>query len=695
MAEAPPDAGRHDTPPLPEREPSALGDRSRHRFTVAVVVALGAVSLPYLWILWDLWTSTADAFRSVAPANFYDLQARAMLAGHLYVPNGSLGIEAFVHGGHQYTYFGLFPSLLRMPVLVLTHQFDGRLTAPSLLLAWLVTGLFASLLLWRVRVLARGDAALGLAEAVCSGVLVAAVTGGSVLLYLAASPKVTHEDVAWSVALAIPTVFALLGVLERPSTGRVAASGVLVLATALNRSTTGYACIIGALLVAGWFAFSKGEAAHRRWAAPMAGVGLVALAVTCLVNWAKLGMPLGLSEADQVWTHVNAHRHYYLASNGGNAFGLKFLPTTLLAYLEPAGLHVSTVFPFLSLPTSPAHAVGNVVLDETYPTASLPASMPLAFLLGCWGLIAAFRPRSIGRIGLARLLLVATAAGTAGVLFFGYIADRYLADFLPFLALAAMVGLVDLWRRLEGRSHRVRVGAVSVIVVLGIFGVWANVGAALTPTALWTSAQAKQFLSTQASLGAAPTVEHGPVLPYFAPAGTVFVAGACQALYVSTGFSYSTIPGQQLQHETWIAAEQGPGINHEFTLEFNRPVAAGDAPIHLLSFGATSLAAVPTGDGQVRLEVLHPRTPSIDWPTSSTGPLPVRPGVLYRIAVTTDPYLHAIDVSGLGGGIEYYLAGSGPAVVATGSDPAATVTSPTSPTPSMGLCRTLLRHAPA
>ncbi len=308
-------------------------------------MALGAVSLPYLWILWDLWTSTADAFRSVAPANFYDLQARAMLAGHLYVPNGSLGIEAFVHGGHQYTYFGLFPSLLRMPVLVLTHQFDGRLTAPSLLLAWLVTGLFASLLLWRVRVLARGDAALGLAEAVCSGVLVASVTGGSVLLYLAASPKVTHEDVAWSVALAIPTVFALLGVLERPSTGRVAVSGVLVLATALNRSTTGYACIIGALLVAGWFAFSKGEAAHRRWAAPMAGVGLVALAVTCLVNWAKLGMPLGLSEADQVWTHVNAHRRYYLASNGGNAFGLKFLPTTLLAYLDPAGLHVSTGLP--------------------------------------------------------------------------------------------------------------------------------------------------------------------------------------------------------------------------------------------------------------------------------------------------------------------------------------------------------------
>ena len=50
------------------------------------------------------------------------------------------------------------------------------------------------------------------------------------------------------------------------------------------------------------------------------------------------------------------------------------------------------------------------------------------------------------------------AAATAGVLFFGYIADRYLADFLPFLALAGMIGLVDVWRRVDGRRIRSGVG---------------------------------------------------------------------------------------------------------------------------------------------------------------------------------------------------------------------------------------------
>ena len=134
-------------------------DRGRRRFTIAVVVALVIVGVPFLWVLWDLWTGTFDPLRQFSPGNFYDLQARAMLAGHLYVPNGSLGIEAFVHGGHQYTYFGLFPSILRMPVLAVHPPSRRTADADSMLLAWLVTGLFSSLLLWRVRVLVRGDAA--------------------------------------------------------------------------------------------------------------------------------------------------------------------------------------------------------------------------------------------------------------------------------------------------------------------------------------------------------------------------------------------------------------------------------------------------------------------------------------------------------------------------------------------------------
>jgi hypothetical protein len=677
-------------------------DRGLRRFVVAVAAGWTVVTVPYLWVLWVLWTGRVNLARQLSPDDFYDLQGHALLAGHLWVPNGALGIEAFVHGGREYTYFGLFPSLIRLPVLALTHAFDGRLTAPSMLVAWCLTGLFASLLLWRVRVLVRGDAAIGWAEAVASGMTVAALTGGSVLVYLASAPRVSHEDLAWSVALTVGAVFALLGVLERPTWGRVGASGLLVLAASLDRAPTGYACCIGAALIAGWFALPRNRPTSGRWILPMALVAVVPMAVVGLVNWWKLGMPFGLSEADQIWTHINVHRQRYLAASGGSGFGLRFLPSTLTAYLQPGGVHLQAAFPWITLPTSPARTVGNVVLDNTYPTASITASMPLVTLLGAWGLITACRPRPVGRVALTRVLLVAMVAATSGVLLFGYVADRYLADFLPLLALAGSVGLVDLWRRLDGTGRRVRVAVLAVVLVLGGFGIWANVGAALTPSALWTDAQSRQFVSTQlwVSPGAtAALVRTGDRLPYFAPAGTIFAMTDCSGVYVSTGFAYATVPQQQLMHQTWDPVVRGPGINHVVRVTFHRPVAAGDPSVTLLTWGKTRVLLVPSGANTVRTVVEHPGGPPGAWPPLSTGLQSVVPGVAFDMEILTDPNLNSVLAGGLGVGVVHYLAGPGPAVVrSTTGDPAAdgsgaSVTDVTGPPPSMALCRQLLRAA--
>ena len=98
----------------------------------------------------------------------------------------------------------------------------------------------------------RGRALVGRIEAVCYGVFMATVMGGSVILFLGATPFIYNEDFAWSIPLTIGSLFALIGVMERPSWGRVIASLVLVLCTNLDRTPTGYACVIGAFLIAGW-----------------------------------------------------------------------------------------------------------------------------------------------------------------------------------------------------------------------------------------------------------------------------------------------------------------------------------------------------------------------------------------------------------------------------------------------------------
>jgi hypothetical protein len=672
---APPAQSEH-SPAIQQPSPEA----ARRRFTQAVIAGILLVTLPYLWILWVQWDPGASFLRVVAPSNFYDLQARAMFSGHLYVPNGALGIEAFVHSGRQYTYFGLFPSLLRMPILIFTHALDGRLTGASILLAWLVTAVFSSVLLWRLRLMTRGQAALGWAEAASYGLFVATITGGSVLVALAAEPWVYNEDFAWSVALTIASLFALLGVLERPSWGRVLGAGVLILAANLDRAPTGYACVIGAGLIAVWFKLGREGEENRRWFWPMLGVAVVPFAVSCAVTYAKFGIPVGLPMADQVWAHLNEHRRYFLAANGGKAFSPAFVPTTAIAYLQPFGIRFSDVFPFITNPTTLPTIYAGAVFDQTYQTASIPSTMPLLFLLSCWGTVSAFRPRPVGRLSLTRIPLLAAIAGTAGVLMWGYIADRYMADFMPFLILAGAIGMIDLWRRIEGRSRRASWYLLGGVTVLAAFSVVVNMATAVEPNPEWTTYQFRSYLAAQdqhSVQSVSSTVHHGATLPYWAPAGQIFDVGNCSGLYYSTGETYNTVPGQQDQHLTWKPVTQQPDINHTISITVNNPNLP--TPVPLLTYGKTTLVMERAGTGYARLRIENPGGPQYAWPATTGGSFAVARGYVAWFDVMTDPNLHSIVVRWAGAFvIGHYLAGDGPAVVqasqATPGSPAPSVT---------------------
>ena len=103
-------AGRAEPAPVHHRR----GRRHRGRGRAVPVAPVGPV------------VGRLNPLRAVPYDNFYDLQARAMFHGHLDLPNGPMGIEAFVHDGRDYTYFGIFPSLLRMPILLVTNSLRRR-----------------------------------------------------------------------------------------------------------------------------------------------------------------------------------------------------------------------------------------------------------------------------------------------------------------------------------------------------------------------------------------------------------------------------------------------------------------------------------------------------------------------------------------------------------------------------------------
>jgi len=611
------------------------------RFVNAVTIGLIAALILYLWELWGLWNGSPHPFRSTKPSNYYDLQARGMLHGHLWVPTRSLGIEGFVHDGHTYTYFGIFPSLIRIPIFLVTHQFDGRLTAPSMLLGWLVAAVFGALLVWRIRILLRGQAELGRMESASYGLLLATMMGGSVFVFLASDTWVYHEDLVWSVALTIGSMFTLLGVLEKPTWRRVVASGVLVLAASLDRLPTGYACIVAALLVAGWFALGDHRSQNRRWVLPMALVGLVPLAALTVVNLLKFGVPFGVPLNEQVFTSVNAHRRAALAASGGKDYGLQFLPSTLLAYFQPGGIRLTGVFPFITLPAEPARAVGSVILDRSNRTASLTASMPLLFLLACWGVGASFRRRPLGRGNVTRIVVLAGAICCGPVMLFAYISNRYLADLLPLLIVASAVGLVDLWGRTTSWRRVLRRLLVTVLAVLTILSMTINLAVASTPQVTTSRPEALSYVRRQVSvanlLGVPLTgnIRRGEVVPHYAPGDTLFVAGNCRAIYLSNGETFATTL-QQLKQRTWIPLETPSSFRNKFLITVHASPTKLTQPLRLMTIGRNTIELASDGPRHIRVELIGPHLRLVGKAVK------VRPGKTYHLEILTDPYLRVL-----------------------------------------------------
>jgi hypothetical protein len=378
----------------------------------------------------------------------------------------------------------------------------------------------------------------------------------------------------------------------------------------------------------------------------MVGVGLVPLVISCAVNYSKFGVLFGVSNLEQVWTHVNAYRRKFLAANHGAEEGLVFVPTNVLAYLRPDGLRFTSAFPFITLPAGPPPALGGVLFDRRYRTASLVATTPLLCLLSVWGLVTAFRPKPIGKVALTRILLLAAGSAGAALLLWGYIAPRYLGDFVPFLILASSVAMIDIWRRLDNRKRSLRIGALAIITVAALFSIAANIGTSITPSEEWNTTQVFHYVQAQKDVsdltGASlrSNVVQGSSLPPWGPADQLYIVGDCDGLYISNGEDYSTVPSQQFSRTTWMTVELGHTFQHAFRVTFRPPVSGPSATLPLVQVGARQVGVrVESTANPNKLRV----TVGLFGSTYGAN-VDVDTGSTHQLVVTTDPAKRLVEV---------------------------------------------------
>ncbi|MGD0391890.1 MAG: hypothetical protein ABSC41_04545 [Acidimicrobiales bacterium] len=562
---------------------------SLHRFVWSSAIGIAVSGAAFSWLVTG---GTFQFFRSIPFSNFYDVQARSLLRGTWSMPASVLAIEGIRTNGRTDMYYGPVPALLRLPVLVFTHRFDGRLTEPSLLIAFLLALILASLLSWRLRGMVRGDTGVGRLEAAATAFLIVVIGVGSVLFFLGTTAQVYEEAEMWGAALALGAFYTMVGFLDRPSAGRLVATGLLTTLALLTRASVGVGPVVaigltGAVYLVNWMAAGaprwqrlalrstrasgiRVASSPGRFSAGLLAAMGVPLALYVMINEIKFDTPFSIPLNRQMISLVSAHRQAVLAANGGSLFGLKFLPTNLAQFVRPDALTATRLFPWIFFPGK-AVVLGHLLYDTRDWTSSVPAGMPVLFLLAVAGVVVAFRPsRSPGRdlahahaharraeapatprIAALRVPLVGAAAGTVGILTIAFIAERYLADVMPLLLLGALCGwhvVIDRWGRITGKR---RVVGAAVLAVLALFQLWTSFSLSLFYQRelgpVITIPQRAGLVSVQQRIdeslfgGPTPGVVFVTRLPDRATPLDLAVIGKCTGVYQFDGNAWQTV----------------------------------------------------------------------------------------------------------------------------------------------------------
>ncbi|WP_395694572.1 hypothetical protein [Nocardioides sp.] len=574
-------------------DPSA----SRRRgISTAAGLVVGA--LAYLLTLLDFSTSLTRTANALGYAsNFFDFQARALIHGHLDVPRGSLGIEGFVEHGKEYMYFPLWPALLRIPVLKTTTEYDGRLTVISMALGFVLLMVMAPRLVWLVRDMLYPGVVTTWTEVGTMGLLIALVTGGTALTFVASLPWAYHEVYAWAVPFAIGAMYWMLRVLRDPTPKAIGWLAAFDLGTIMTRTTGGWAVCLTTIAIGVWVLTGRVSPGRRRIGWAVVAAGAVPLLAGITLNMIKFRHPYLFPLQDQVWTTVNAHRREALAANGGTITGPQFLPSTAMAYLRPDGIRFVDYFPFVTLPARPAQAYGDVIIDQSYRTGSITAFMPWLSLMWLFTLGYLFRPGVDQARRFLRMPFVAGVLVTGGVMGYGYMAFRYTAEFVPALVFAGTVGTCVLTQWLVRRGAWVRGAGIAVLAVFTAWSITAHmlVGYSTAAT-VGGGDRLRDYLWTQHHLSGGAQqrlITHSDDPPHGGSTDDIWIQGDCDAMYLNTGDAY----------QPWQLVER-----RALVFDVTLPEEPRAGRIKLIDIGTAEPGSVwleTDGKGQARLEIVN------------------------------------------------------------------------------------------
>jgi hypothetical protein len=422
---------------------SRLAAQLRLVSSLALMVTIPVV---FYFTTQGTWSLTKQNDETGWSGGFYWRQAESMLVrARLDVEPTALIGECFERGSRCYGYFGLTPSLVRLPFLGINRFFHSALTPLFLAVAILVAYWAALQMLQR----SLREHASMLPRSL---VLSYAVTGalalgpGSTLLFVA-RPAVYEEAIAWAVAFFLLALNHVWAWHAREARSLVPAVIYGVMA-ANARPTAATACGVLGLVAAGWCWQRR---SNRRVLATALCLSLLPGLTAAGVFWLKLKTPI-----PSILMNRQARAPHWveiMQRNGRSAGGLIFTPTALTAYFRPDTVIRRPEWPFFDfrfqrefiLWVPPLPPGGAYVERPVSVTTTMPLPWIVTPVVAIWLCLEARRLLS-GRHDaanslagtltpeqwtLAAGLLASAAAMTVLTVTNVSITSRYVCDFFP------------------------------------------------------------------------------------------------------------------------------------------------------------------------------------------------------------------------------------------------------------------------
>ncbi|MGH2718570.1 MAG: hypothetical protein ACRDJU_08330 [Actinomycetota bacterium] len=452
-------------------------------FDLGFLVGAGLSILLYLFIGQGGFPLAA---RSGGREHYYTAAALSLLHGHLYVPEAFIASECFLVHGRCYGYFGITPSLLRLPAVLFTGS--SATSSDGFEAAFYVLGFVTAALglWWLARQLVELWApSLWRSRAWVVGFLLSvAGLGATPLIFLVGRPLVYEEAILWGVAFALVGLAAVVSVYRRPRTLTVAVLIAADILAALARPTVGYTAVLATLVVGilfVWFPQWLDLAPSRpprRWGWYLIVGAFIALLSAPAVIFAKFGT-FGVPYKDSI--SVQAQPDQLKALSHPLGIDPAVLPTKLFSVLRPDSLDLLRHPPYVELgeltPTLLPPATPVDVNGTWERTSSLTATLPFSAAALVASLVvvglALKRWRGTSTRNPALLITALVLVSAAGAMFMELLYPgetyRYIGDWLPLLAIGGSVGCAAVAAGLpcpaRGRAAPIAVVACALLLL--------------------------------------------------------------------------------------------------------------------------------------------------------------------------------------------------------------------------------------